>query len=235
MLVVLSFKYPTSCYEIELEKKSVIMFGWGMMFDYYGQMLHGLNKYNLIVGMKLPQIEELKLEIPYLLRPSVCNSLKSDAVLPVFQPVCKAAVETQSDMRQRLVTLKTEIEDLLTKRIPFILRRFTPKVVRYQPVQHTVVKTPTEISFHDSDKTYHLSASQQTKRLRKRRFISQLIGLGIQGISAYLEYRKTTRFEKGLQQLLRHNNLQDHEIRAIKKEMLSLTKATVKDLNRLRH
>ena len=179
MLVVLSFIYPTSCYEIELEKKSVIKFGWGMMFDYYGQMLHGLNKYNLIVGMKLPQIEELNLKIPYLLRPSVCHSLKPDTVLPVFQPVCKAAVETQSDMRPRLVTLKTEIKDLLTKKIPFILRRFTPQAVRYQPVQHTVVRTPIEV--HDSDKTYYLSASQQTKRLRKRRFISQLIGLGIEG------------------------------------------------------
>ena len=80
-----------------------------------------------------------------------------------------------------------------------------------------------------------MSASQQTKRIRKRRFISQPIGLGIQGISAYLEYRKITRFEKGLQQLLRHNSLQDHEIRAIKKDMLSLTKATVKDLNQLRY
>ena len=235
MLVVLSTIYPTSCYEIELEKKSVIKFGWGMMFDYYGQMLHGLNKYNLIVGMKLPQIEELNLEIPYLFRPTVCNSLKPDAVLPVFQPVCKAAVETQSNMRQRLVTLKIEIEDLLTKKIPFILRRFTPKAVRIQPVQHTRVRTPTEVSFHDNDKVYHLSASEQTKRIRKRRYVSQLIGLGIQGISAYLEYRKTTRFEKGLQQLLRHNNLQDNEIRAIKKDMLSLTKATVKDLNLIKY
>ena len=228
MLLVLSFTYPISCYEIELGKKSVIKFGWGMMFDYYGQMLHGLNKYNLIVGMKLPQIEELKLEIPYLLNPAVCNNLKPDAVLPVFQPVCKAAVETQSNLRQRLTLFKVEIEDLLTKRIPFVLRRFTPKAIGNQAVHHTRMRTPTEVS-------YHLSASEQTRRIRKRRFVSQLIGLGIQGISAYLEYRETTRFEKGLQQLLRHNNLQDNEIRAIKKDMLSLTKATVKDLRLIKY
>ena len=62
-----------------------------------------------------------------------------------------------------------------------------------------------------------------------------MIGLGIQGISAYLEYRKTSRFEKGIQQLMRHSNLQDKEIRAIKKDMISLTKATIKDLNELKH
>ena len=85
MLVVLSLTYPTSCYEIELEKKSVIKFGWGMMFEYYGQMLHGLNKYNLIVGIKIPQIEDLKLEIPHLLRNSLCHTLKKDDKLPLFQ------------------------------------------------------------------------------------------------------------------------------------------------------
>ena len=74
-----------------------------------------------------------------------------------------------------------------------------------------------------------------TKRLGKKRFISELIGLGIQGISTYLEYRKTSRFEKGIQQLMRHNTLQDKEIRAIKKDMMSLTKATVKDLTELRY
>ena len=60
MLVVLSLN-PTNSSDIELEKKSVIKFGWGMMFDYYGQMLHGLNKYNLIVGVRVPQMEELKI------------------------------------------------------------------------------------------------------------------------------------------------------------------------------
>ena len=75
----------------------------------------------------------------------------------------------------------------------------------------------------------------KTKRLRKRRFISQLIGLGIQGISAYLEYRKTSRFEKGLHYLMQHNTMQDKEIRAIRKDMMSLTKATLRNLNDLEY
>ena len=62
-----------------------------------------------------------------------------------------------------------------------------------------------------------------------------MIGLGIQGISAYYEYRKTFRFEKGLQQLIQHNTLQDKEFRAIRKDMMSLTKATLRDLTDLKY
>ena len=67
-------------------------------------------------------------------------------------------------------------------------------------------------------------------RIRHKRFVSELIGLGMQGISAYLEYRKTTRFEQGLQQLMKHTRLQDKEIKALRKDMMSLTKATLHDL-----
>ena len=231
MLVVLSLN-PTNTSDVDLEKKSVIKVGWGMMFDYYGQMLHGLNKYNLIVGVRVPGMEELKLEIPYLLQSSVCNRMKDDDSLSIFKPVCQSAVQTQVDMRQRLKEVRSEIQSLIDERIPYILRRFSPGVVS---VTQTVPRPTTRAYFRQNDKFSYLSTSYQTKRLRKRRFISELIGLGLQGISTYLEYRKTSRFEKGIQQLMRHNNLQDKEIRAIKKDMMSLTKATVKDLTELRY
>ena len=229
MLVVLSLN-PTNSSDIELEKKSVIKFGWGMMFDYYGQMLHGLNKYNLIVGVRVPQMEELKLEVPYLLQSSVCNRLKDDDSISIFRPVCESAVQTQYDMRQRLEEVKGDIQSLIVERIPYILRRFSPK-----SVPTTTQRPTTQAYFRQKDKFSYLSTSYQTKRLRKRRFISELIGLGIQGISTYLEHRKTSRFEKGIQQLMKHSSLQDKEIRSIKKDMMSLTKATVKDLTELRY
>ena len=194
MLVVLSLN-PTNSSDIELEKKSVIKFGWGMMFDYYGQMLHGLNKYNLIVRVRVPQMEELQLYIPYLLQSSVCNRLKDDDSVSIFKPVCQSAVQTQYDMRQRLKEVRGDIQSLIVERIPYILRRFSP-----EPVSTTTQRLTTHAYFRQNDKFNYLSASYQTKRLRKRRFISELIGLGIQGISTYLEYRKTSRFEKGIQQ-----------------------------------
>ena len=35
----------------EIEPKSEIRFGWGISFEYHGQMLHGLNRYYLMVGI----------------------------------------------------------------------------------------------------------------------------------------------------------------------------------------
>ena len=98
----------TNSQEIQLEKKSVIKFGWGMMFDYYGQMLHGLNKYNLIVGVKVPTVSDLNLQIPYMLQPSVCKNFPKNIAYQyvtwytdtethsIARPICDSAVETQS-------------------------------------------------------------------------------------------------------------------------------------------
>ena len=34
----------------EIKPESELRFGYGMSFQYHGQMLHGLNRYNLLVG-----------------------------------------------------------------------------------------------------------------------------------------------------------------------------------------
>ena len=78
------------------------------------------------------------------------------------------------------------------KKIPFVLRQFKHE----EPVRR-FPNRPTPPPYNPRRNKYH-SFQTKTKRLRKKRFISELIGLGIQGISAYLEHRKTSRFEKGL-------------------------------------
>ena len=233
----------TNSQEIQLEKKSVIKFGWGMMFDYYGQMLHGLNKYNLIVGVKVPTVSDLNLQIPYMLQPSVCKNFPKNVAYQyvtwytnsethsIARPICDSAVETQSQMKVRLERVKEDIHSLLNEKIPFVLKQFKHE----EPSKLSLfLIPPTPPPYNPRRNKYH-NFQTKTKRLRKKRFISELIGLGIQGISAYLEHRKTSRFEKGLNLLMKHNSLQDKEIRAIRKDMMSLTKATLKDLNELRY
>ena len=237
LMVVISLIAPTNSQDIELERRSVIKFGWGMMFDYYGQMLHGLNKYNLIVGVKVPTINDLNLQIPYMLQPSVCKAFPSQNIYKyvtwysasdknsVARPICDSLIESQGQMKNRLERVKEDIHSLVNEKIPFVLKRF-----RYEePDTEFRTTTPSYLQRRDKYEQF------KSKRLRKRRFISQLIGLRIQGISAYLEYRKTSRFEKGLHQLMQHNTLQDKEIRAIRKDMMSLTKATLRDLIDLKY
>ena len=135
-LIVISLTCPTNSQDIELEKKSVIKFGWGMMFDYYGQMLHGLNKYNLIVGVKVPTASDLNLKIPYMLQPSVCKAFPTINAYKyvtwyvgseknsIARPICEAAVETQDQMKVRLERVKEDIHSLINEKIPFVLRKF---------------------------------------------------------------------------------------------------------------
>ena len=140
---------PTNSQEIQLEEKSVNKFGWGMMFDYYGQMLHGLNKYNLIVGVKVPTVSDLNLQIPYMLQPSVCKAFPKSTAYKyvtwytvseknsIARPICESAVETQGQMKIRLERVKEDIHSLLNEKIPFVLRKFEQEEpVRRFPSRH---------------------------------------------------------------------------------------------------
>ena len=37
----------------EIKPESELRFGYGMSFQYRGQMLHGLNHYNLLIGLEI--------------------------------------------------------------------------------------------------------------------------------------------------------------------------------------
>ena len=40
----------------EITPQSTIHYGYGLMYDYSGQVLHGLNRYNLMVGIDIPDL-----------------------------------------------------------------------------------------------------------------------------------------------------------------------------------
>ena len=39
-----------------IKPESELRFGYGMSFQYHGQMLHGLNRSNLLVGLEIPDL-----------------------------------------------------------------------------------------------------------------------------------------------------------------------------------
>ena len=48
---------PTSYPELkEIKPESELRFGYGMSFQYHGQMLHELSRYNLLVGLEIPDL-----------------------------------------------------------------------------------------------------------------------------------------------------------------------------------
>ena len=252
-----------------LERKSTIKYGWGMMFDYYGEMLHGLNKYNMMIGVNVPNFEELNLKIPDMIDTNICShfsrTLPTDRasvkVITALRPVCEKAMESHHMMKLRIQEVKREIKELIQDRMPYILRKFNHVTLdedqdRVQPEVNSQVLQAVEDSKRSTLRNNHggelrvfnerpmesITLSEDTiksrqgrsvHKTRNRRFISELISLGIQGVSAFMAHRKQSKLEQGFKLLLKHDKLQDREIRAIKKDMMSLTRATfagIKDL-----
>ena len=236
----------------KIEPKSTIRYGYGMMFDYYGKMLHGLNKYNMIIGLKLPTMEDFDLTLPEMVNFHHCEeyfprankwddihdslAFKSKLIADhedehlrersiesktTLYPICQAAMESHKLMKNRILEVRQDIQELLERRIPYVLRRFSHLIYEEENPSTTTTKRPIITPSHKV-------------QFRKRRFISQLIGLGIQGVSAFLAHRQQSRIETGLKHLIKHAAMQDREIKAIRKDMMSLAKATVKDLERIK-
>ena len=50
LLMVIASLTLVECYST----KSEIRFGYGLLYKHRGQLLHGLNKYHLLVGVEMP-------------------------------------------------------------------------------------------------------------------------------------------------------------------------------------
>ena len=74
---------------------------------------------------------------------------------------------------------------------------------------------------------------RKKRNIREKRFITDLISLGIQGISALLNHRKQNKLQKGMKYLLRQEAL-NNKIMALEDDMMSMTKATLSELDYLR-
>ena len=51
LLIVIGSLTLVECYS----NKSEIRFGYGLLYEHRGQLLHGLNKYHLLVGVEMPK------------------------------------------------------------------------------------------------------------------------------------------------------------------------------------
>ena len=69
---------------------------------------------------------------------------------------------------------------------------------------------------------------------RGKRFISDLIGLGIQGITALLNHRKQNELKRGMKILAENQNKIQGRIEMVEDEMLSITQTHMEDIKELR-
>ena len=53
--------------------ESEIRFGWGLSYNYIGQMHHNLNKYDVIVGLEIPDFRVIPYYKPFSRDPKYCH------------------------------------------------------------------------------------------------------------------------------------------------------------------
>ena len=69
---------------------------------------------------------------------------------------------------------------------------------------------------------------------RKKRFLTDIIGLGIQAFSVISQHRKQNKLEKSMKHLKHRQDALDHKIEALEDDMISITKETFEELDYLR-
>ena len=158
---------PTSCpKQKEIKPESELRFGYGMSFQYHGQMLHGLNCYNLLVGLEIPD-----LRIPNYYTPAqdmynlqFCEGSNKPET-QVWYKTCTNVWSAVQTAIRKVHDLRYEIDQIYEEEFPAIIPNY-----KVGPIQEP----------HQLNKSPVFS--------RKKRFITDIIGLGIQAFS--LNYRK---------------------------------------------
>ena len=52
--------------------QSELRFGWGLAFNYIGQVQHNLDKYDVVVGLEIPDFRTVSYYTPFTTDPNYC-------------------------------------------------------------------------------------------------------------------------------------------------------------------
>ena len=154
----------------EIKPESELRFGYGMSFQYHGQMLHGLNRYNLLVGLEIP---DLRIPEYYTPGQDMYNSQfcegNNEPETQVWYKTCTNIWPAVQTAIRKVHDLRYDIKQIYQEELPAIIPNY-----KIGPM-----KKPQE-----------LNTSPVVSR--KKRFITDIIGLGIQAFSAISQHSVMT-------------------------------------------
>ena len=110
--------------------KSEIRFGYGLLYEHRGQLLHGLNKYHLLVGVEMPKFTFT--QYPYQLEQHLnCRHFIN---MTVLYNVCYSLVPLCINYRTKELQYHDEINQILESDLPAIMPSFNGS--RVEPQLH---------------------------------------------------------------------------------------------------
>ena len=109
--------------------KSEIRFGYGLLYEHRGQLLHGLNKYHLLVGVDLPKFTSTQFS-SHLEQHLNCGHFIN---MTVLHNACYSLVPLCTNYRTKELQYHKEISKILESDLPAIMPTFNKSRVDPQP------------------------------------------------------------------------------------------------------
>ena len=106
-----------------MKNQSVIKPGWGLLYDYHGQMIHGLNRYNLIIGVEIPEFEKTPGHAPMPIIKHFCNLKDESQLFPLDRAVCEEVLDIYDHLLQKVQFYESKINNLVEDRLPVMLKQ----------------------------------------------------------------------------------------------------------------
>ena len=187
--------------------ESEIRFGWGISYNYIGQMHHNLNKYDVVVGLEIPDFRVIPYYQPFSRDPKYCHKWNTGIRTKLLFETCQKIWPAYIGTIAKLDDSQERIKHIMEKEIPAVVPDF-----KLRPA-------PTETT----------KGQPNTKRVK--RFITDLLSLGIQGFSAFYQNRKQNKLKKGMEKLFERQDKLNNRVTKLDNDMISLAKTTLLSLD----
>ena len=114
LLIFIASLTLVECYST----KSEIRFGYGVLYEHRGQLLHGLNKYHLLVGVDMPKFTFT--QYSYQLEQHLnCGQFHN---MTILHNVCYSLVPLYINYGTKELQYQNEISQILESDLSFITR-----------------------------------------------------------------------------------------------------------------
>ena len=199
--------------------ESEIRFGLGLSFKYIGQLYHNLNKYDVVIGLEIPDFRTMAYYTPFTKGPQYCKRWYDEFVdnTKVLYQTCTLVWPAYLDTIKKLEQSRERIKHIMEVEIPAVVPNFS--LNQYQ----TTTSAYPNIEF----------GSYVEKRSRKKRIITDLISLGIQGFTAFNTNRKVNQLKKGMKKLFEQQHNLSNKVVKLEDDMISLAHVAIEGLEQL--
>ena len=202
--------------------ESEIRFGWGISYNYIGQLYHNLDKYDVVVGLEIPDFRTIAYYTPFSTRADYCERWYDEFVgnTKVLYQTCKNVWPAYLATIKKLEQSRERIKQIMEFEIPAVVPNF-----KLDDDYQTTTSVYSNIEY----------GSYIEKKTRKKRFITDLISLGIQGFTAFNTNRKVNQLKKGMKKLFEQQHHLSNKVVKLEDDMISLAHVTMEGLEHLQN